>query len=74
MTSSQETSWLTVLSSNRGVSWDVSDSDDSKVGTYTIEVSASAGCVTTKISYTLQIVHFCENEHVTIDCSNSIFL
>ena len=44
------------------------------MGTYTIEVSASAGCVTKTISYTLQILHFCEEELITIDCSNSIFL
>ena len=56
------------------MSWDLSDNDENKVGSYTIEITASAGCTTVATtSYILTITHFCESLIVDIDCDNSIF-
>ena len=72
ISASVDTTWLSTLSSERGVSWDTSDLDTAKIGTYTVTVTASAGCSSQSLSYYLEVTSNPCNEDVLDTLSSNV--
>ena len=49
-----DTSFFTILGTNDGYSWDTSDA--SLLGTYTVTVTATAGCSSLDETYTVDVM------------------
>ena len=73
ITSSNPASWITELASGRGISWDATDNDSTKLGDYTVTVTATVGCSTETTSFTFTMVD-CSSLVSDIDCENSVFV
>ena len=71
--STVDTTWLSTLSGGRGVSWDTSDLATSKIGTYTITVTATAGCSSQSLSYYLYVIsNPCIEDVLDTESSSSV--
>ena len=75
ITSDQPTDWLdnALLSSGRGVSWNATDLNQTKIGDYTITITAKLGCNTATTSFTLSIADECGQLDSPIDCEDTVF-
>ena len=64
--------WITESASSRGMYWYTTDSAE-EGNTYTITVTATSGCATSSISYSLSVGSTCSGDTLTIDSAHAVF-